>query len=76
MTSVYIKFENLTGGEKAKAFLKTKGIDSQLKRNPNPNHRQGCGFALYVKGDPWRAFDLLSAEGMPNLGIGSGSESL
>lgn len=76
MTYVYIKFENQTQGEKARALLKKHNISSRLKRNPNPNHRQGCNFALFVQGDVWRAYDIITQGDIKNLGVESYSERL
>lgn len=76
MTHTYIKFESQTLGEKAKALLSQKGFKSRLKRNPNPNHRQGCNFALYVEGNVWQAYDIVMKAHINNLGVESFRESL
>ncbi len=69
MTYTYIKFENQTTGEKARQLLLSKGISSQLKRNPNPNRKEGCNFALFVRGDVYKAFDILTKNNIRNLGV-------
>lgn len=69
MTYTYIKFENQTAGEKARQLLLAKGISSQLRRNPNPNRKEGCNFALFVKGDVYKAFDILTKNNIRNLGV-------
>lgn len=69
MTYTYIKFENQTAGEKARQLLLSRGISSQLRRNPNPNRKEGCNFALFVKGDVYRAFDILTKNNIRNLGV-------
>ena len=69
MTYTYIKFENQTAGEKARQLLLTKGISSQLRRNPNPNRKEGCNFALFVRGDVYKAFDILTKNNIRNLGV-------
>ena len=69
MTYTYIKFESQTGGEKARQLLLSKGISSSLRRNPNPNRKEGCNFALFVKGDVYKAFDILSKNNIRNLGV-------
>ncbi len=71
MTYTYIKFESQTGGEKARQLLSSFGIGSKLKRNPNPNRKEGCNFALFVNGDVYNAFDILSKNGIKNLGVES-----
>ena len=48
MTLTYIKFESQTYGEKAKQLLLKHKIKSHLRRNPNPNRKEGCNFALFV----------------------------
>ncbi len=69
MTHTYIKFESQTVGEKARQLLLSYGISSSLRRNPNPNRREGCNFALYVRGDVYKAFDILTRNGVKNLGV-------
>ena len=67
----YIKFANQTMGEKARSVLRARGISSALKKNPNPNHKEGCNFALFVNYDIFAAFDIIKASHIPNLGIES-----
>lgn len=76
MTYTYMKFESQTRGERAVKLLSKHNIKSQLRRNPNPNHKQGCNFALFVQGDTWRAFDLIRENNIPNLGVESYRERL
>ncbi len=76
MTHTYIKFESQTLGEKARVILNKHGIKSRLKRNPNPNHKEGCNFALYVYGDIWSAYDIVSQHHIKNLGVESFRERL
>lgn len=76
MLYTYIKFESQTMGEKARRLLLSKGISSNLRRNPNPDRREGCNFALYVNGDVYKAFDILTANNIHNLGVESFRELL
>ncbi len=76
MSYTYIKFESQTQAEKAKSLLLKKNIYSHIRRNPNPNHRQGCNFALFVEGNVWYAFDIISADNIRNLGVESYRERL
>lgn len=69
MTYTYIKFESQTHGEMARQLLFSKGIASSLRRNPNPDRKQGCNFALFVKGDIYNAFDILTKNNIRNLGV-------
>lgn len=71
MTYTYIKFESQTAGEKARQLLAARGIASNLRRNPNPNRKEGCNFALFVKGDVYNAFDILTRNNIRNLGVES-----
>lgn len=71
MTHTYIKFENLTQAEKAKSVLSRHGIKAYLKRNPNPDHRQGCNFVLSVSGDIWQAYGILNRQGITGSGVES-----
>lgn len=68
---IYIKFETQTWAFKAKELLKVHNIMSGVKRNPNPDRKQGCNFALFVKGDIMKAQDIINKAGIPNLGIES-----
>ena len=76
MLYTYIKFESQTMGEKARKLLLSKGINSSLRRNPNPNRKEGCNFALYVHGDVYAAFDILTKNNIRNLGVESFREIL
>lgn len=76
MSLTYIKFESQTYGEKAIRLLSRNNIRAQLRRNPNPNHKQGCNFALFVKGDINHAYDIITENNIPNLGVESYSERL
>lgn len=76
MTHTYIKFETQTLGEKAKKHLREEGIRSVLRRNPNPNHKEGCNFALFVYGDIWQAYDILMNKGIRSSGVESYREGI
>lgn len=76
MNLTYIKFESQTYGEKAVKLLLKHNIKSQLRRNPNPNHKQGCNFALFVKDNIWNAYDIIRENNIPNLGVESYRERL
>ncbi len=76
LTYVYIKFETQTLGEKAKNVLLKNGFKAKLKPNPNPDHRQGCNFALFVQGDVLKAFDIINKHKIENLGVESYRERL
>ena len=76
MTHTYIKFETHTFGEKAKKLLREEGIKSVLKRNPNPNHKEGCNFALFVQGNIWQAYDIIMKKGIRNSGVESYRERI
>ena len=71
MTHTYVKFESQTLGEKARAVLNKHGIKSRLKRNPNPNHKEGCNFALFVYSDIWEAYEIIMKHHIKNLGVES-----
>lgn len=76
MLYTYIKFESQTMGEKARRLLSSRGISSSLRRNPNPNRKEGCNFALFVHGDVYTAFDILNKNNINNLGVESFREML
>ncbi len=69
MTYTYIKFENQTQGEKAKSLLMKNKIKSHLRRNPNPDRKQGCNFALFVDGNIWRAYEIITVAGVTSSGV-------
>lgn len=76
MVYTYIKFESQTMGEQAKRVLQSRGIVANLRRNPNPNRKEGCNFALFVNGDVYHAFDIISKNNIRNLGVESFREFL
>ena len=76
MTLTYIKFDSQTYGEKAKQLLSKNGIKSHLRRNPNPNRKEGCNFALFVDGNIWIAYDIINQNHIKNLGVESFRERL
>ena len=69
MTYTYIKFETQTAGEKARTLLLKYKIKSHLRRNPNPDRKQGCNFALFVDGNIWKAYDIITSNGVNNSGV-------
>ena len=76
MNYTYIKFESQTHGEKAVQLLARHSIKANLRRNPNPNHKQGCNFALFVQGNIWQAHEIINRNGIRNLGVESYRERL
>jgi hypothetical protein len=76
MTLTYIKFDSQTYGEKARALLMKNNIKSHLRRNPNPNRKEGCNFALFVDGNVFAAYDIISRNHIKNLGVETFRERL
>ncbi len=76
MTLTYIKFDSQTYGEKAKQLLIKNKIKSHLRRNPNPNRKEGCNFALFVDGNIWNAYELITKNHIKNLGVESYRERI
>ncbi len=76
MTYTYIKFESQTQAEKAKSLLIKNNIKSHLRRNPNPDRKQGCNFALFVDGNIWRAYEIITTGGIRSLGVESYRERI
>lgn len=76
VTLTYIKFDSQTYGEKAKQLLSRNRIKSHLRRNPNPNRKEGCNFALFVDGNIWTAYDIINEHHIKNLGVESFRERL
>ncbi|MBQ8029176.1 MAG: hypothetical protein IJ262_07195 [Clostridia bacterium] len=71
---IYIKFASVTLAEKAKNLLLSRSIKSYIKKNPNPNHKEGCNYALFVYGDISTAFRIIEKNSVSNLGIESFGE--
>ena len=69
MTYTYIKFESQTQGEKARSLLIKNNIKSHLRRNPNPDRKQGCNFALFIDGNIWKAYEIITAAQIANSGV-------
>ena len=69
MTYTYIKFESQTQGEKARSLLLKNNIKSHLRRNPNPDRKQGCNFALFVDGNIWHAYEIITVAGVKSSGV-------
>ena len=76
MTLTYIKFDSQTYGEKAKQLLTKHNIKAHLRRNPNPNRKEGCNFALFVDGNIWTAYEIINSNHIKNLGVESFRERL
>lgn len=67
----YIKFSTQTYAQKALSVLSSNGISGKIKRNPNPNHKEGCNFALFVNSDIDTALEIINGKSIPNLGAES-----
>lgn len=76
MNYTYIKFSNITQAQLASKLLAKQAITTRLRRNPNPNHKQGCNYALYVSGDVFEAHMIIAQNGISNLGIESYRDKL
>ncbi len=76
MTLTYIKFDSQTKAEKAKQLLLKNGIKSHLRRNPNPNRKEGCNFALFIDSGVWKAHDIITKNGIVTLGVESYRERI
>lgn len=76
MTLTYIKFDSQTYGEKAKNLLNRYNMKSHLRRNPNPDRKEGCNFALFVDGSIFKAYDIINSHHIKNLGVESFRERL
>lgn len=68
---IYIKFSTQTEALKAGRLLKAHNIKNTVKRNPKPDRREGCNFAVFVNGNIDYALDILSSEGVKFLGTDS-----
>ncbi|MCI6772244.1 MAG: DUF3343 domain-containing protein [Oscillospiraceae bacterium] len=65
----YIKFANQTFAQKAASLLNKRGFKTRIRRNPNPNHKEGCNYALFVSGDIFEAYDIISENFIPTFGV-------
>lgn len=69
MTYTYIKFESQTQGEKARSLLMKNNIKSHLRRNPNPDRKLGCNYALFVDGNIWKAYEIITKGEIKSSGV-------
>ena len=65
----YIKFANQTFAQKAASLLNKRGFKTRIRRNPNPNHKEGCNYALFVSGYIFEAYDIISENYIPTFGV-------
>ncbi len=59
----YLKMDSLTAAQSAKRLLQKHGIIAAVRRDPQPDRKRGCGFALFLPGGIDRAQQLLRAHG-------------
>ena len=59
----YCRFESLTAAQSAKRLLQKHGYSPAIRRDPQPDRRTGCAFAVYVGGNAQAARDLLQRHG-------------
>ena len=60
---VYLKMDSLTAAQSAKRLLQKHGIRAAVRRDPQPDRKRGCGFALFLFGGDEQAVRLLRAHG-------------
>lgn len=68
---IYIKFSTQTEAIKASRLLNAHNIKTNVKRNPKPDRKEGCNYAVFVIGDIDYALKILSSEGIRYLGTDS-----
>ncbi len=56
---------SVTSAMRGQKLLEQNGISAYLQRNSHPNRKEGCGYALKVGGDPFKAVQLLEQAGIP-----------
>ena len=59
----YFRFDTATAAQNAKRLLQNAGIPARIRRDPQPDRRRGCGFALYVPQQTDAAKQLLRQNG-------------
>lgn len=64
MKRLKIKLNSVTYAMKAKDILKSKGIESIVRKNPKPKSGEGCGYTLVVKSAPENTVDILRFNGV------------
>lgn len=67
----YIKFNTQTNAFKARDILKRNGIVSNVRRNPKPDRKDGCNFALFVNGDIEKSLKIIDSAGISYIGTDS-----
>lgn len=58
----YFRFESLTAAQSARRLLQAHGIAASVRRDPQPDRKTGCAFALFA-GDGRAAQQLLQNHG-------------
>lgn len=59
----YFRFESLTAAQGAKRLLQSRGISAAIRRDPRPDRKTGCAFAVYFSGSAQTARKLLQSHG-------------
>jgi hypothetical protein len=59
----YFRFESLTAAQSSKRLLQRNGFSASVRRDPKPDRKTGCAFALYAGGNPEAARRLLQSHG-------------
>ena len=59
----YLRMDSVTAAQSAKRLLARHGIPASVRRDPQPDRKRGCAFALYYAGDGGKAAQLLREHG-------------
>lgn len=59
----YFRFDSLTAAQSAKRLLQQHGLSASIRRDPQPDRKTGCTFALYTGGNGETAKQLLQNHG-------------
>ncbi len=66
---VIIKFSSVTYAFKAKEIIEQNGGKVSIRKNPNPEKGEGCGYSLTVYGNVDKYINLIKINKIKYIGI-------
>lgn len=72
MQNAFIIFNSITYAQLARETLLRYSIHSRISRLRNGTATKGCRYILYPEGDIYSAYEIITREGIKNLGVERG----
>lgn len=69
MQQSFLRFTTQTAAEHARRILSANGIRSTVRRDPFPNRKEGCSYALFLTGDTEKALRVVEKAGIAHNGM-------